>query len=460
MSDDLRWWDPYAGLPAVVQVVFWVLLVVTVTSFVWVLVLAATAWVQERALARRAKVVGRQGDAPESDFLWVFVVPALDEEVTIEDSVTRLAATEATHRAIVVVDDGSTDRTAEILADLAIEDLRVLRRVPPDARRGKSAVLDDAWSYVHRDLLAPGGPFAAWEPSRVVVGIVDADGRLAPTAPAVLARHFADERVGGVQVLVRIYNRRTVLTWAQDVEFGVFGLVYQLARGRWGTANMGGNGQFNRLSALDDVVTEDGMPPGVVRGPWRDRLTEDQDLGVRLVHEGWRGEQTVETQIEQQGVSGLHRLVRQRTRWAQGGWQALDLVGSALTAPVSSWARLDQLYYLLTPVLQTAMGFGLLLSLLLLGVEHVPFYSLFWPVVVFFLGLSFGPGFVGLARRGRGVVGVLVAVVAVVPYVLYSWILFPVVLRALFRQVAGRTGWAKTAREPLTSVEDEGRAAR
>ena len=96
MTDDLRWWDPYAGLPAVVQVVFWVLLVVTVSSFVWVLVLAVTAWAQERALARRARVAGRWQDAGESDFLWVFVVPALDEEVTIRDSVTRLAAVTAT----------------------------------------------------------------------------------------------------------------------------------------------------------------------------------------------------------------------------------------------------------------------------------------------------------------------------------------------------------------------------
>ena len=37
--------------------------------------------------------------------------------------------------------------------------------------------------------------------------IVDADGRLAPDAPRYAAAHFADERVGGVQSLVRIYNR-------------------------------------------------------------------------------------------------------------------------------------------------------------------------------------------------------------------------------------------------------------
>lgn len=43
----------------------------------------------------------------------------------------------------------------------------------------------------------------------------------------------------------------------------------------WGTAGLGGNGQFNRLSALDEIADHD--------GPWHDRLTEDQDLGLRLI---------------------------------------------------------------------------------------------------------------------------------------------------------------------------------
>jgi cellulose synthase/poly-beta-1,6-N-acetylglucosamine synthase-like glycosyltransferase len=73
---------------------------------------------------------------------------------------------------------------------------------------------------------------------------------------------------------------------------------------------MGGNGQFNRLSALDSVA--DG------EGPWRDRLTEDQDLGLRLFEAGWRGVAAAGTAVDQQGLPGLRRLLRQRTRWAQG----------------------------------------------------------------------------------------------------------------------------------------------
>ena len=110
---------------------------------------------------------------------------------------------------------------------------------------------------------------------RVIVVVVDADGRISPDAPRFAAAHFADPEVGGVQALVRIYNRSGFLTRMQDVEFSVYGSVYQAGRNRAGTAGMGGNGQFNRLSALDAIVDGD--------GPWRHRLTEDQDLGLRLL---------------------------------------------------------------------------------------------------------------------------------------------------------------------------------
>ena len=115
---------------------------------------------------------------------------------------------------------------------------------------------------------------------RVIVVVVDADGRIAPTAPHFVAAHFEDPQVGGVQALVRIYNRTGFLTQMQDVEFSVYGSVYQAGRNHAGTAGMGGNGQFNRLSALDAIADGD--------GPWRNRLTEDQDLGLRLLAAGWK----------------------------------------------------------------------------------------------------------------------------------------------------------------------------
>ena len=64
--------------------------------------------------------------------------------------------------------------------------------------------------------------------------------------------------MGGVQSLVRIYNRDRFLTWMQDIEFSIYGCLFQAGRNGWGTAGMGGNGQFNRLRALDEVADDEG----------------------------------------------------------------------------------------------------------------------------------------------------------------------------------------------------------
>ncbi|MWB98328.1 glycosyltransferase family 2 protein [Agromyces seonyuensis] len=438
------WGDLYAGVPLGFQILFWILLVVAVSSFVSIITLAVAGRRYRRPVSGRHAAPPDPEQPGEDDYLWVFLVPALNEEVTIADSVSRLAATRATHRRILVIDDGSEDRTPEILAGLDEPGLRVLTRRAPEARVGKGAALNDAYRQVERMLAEP--EYAGWSSERVVVGIVDADGRLDPDAPAAVARRLADPSVGGVQLLVRIYNRHGFLTWAQDVEFGSFGLVYQAGRAAWGTANMGGNGQFNRLSALE-AIDVDG-------GPWRDRLTEDQDLGVRMVQSGWRGSHSNEASIHQQGVPGLRRLYRQRTRWAQGGWQSIALLAGVGRTGGPLVGRIDAVYYLLTPVLQLAAGLGFAAAIVLAVWGEVPIVPASTLLVLCFLVLGFGPGLITLVLRGRGPGGKLSAVVAVVPYTVYSWLVFPVVLISLGRQVVGRTSWRKTDRVAIETHQD------
>jgi 1,2-diacylglycerol 3-beta-glucosyltransferase len=435
--------DLFEGVPFVLQVLFWIALSITLTSFVSVFTLVAAA-AQSR---RRGKREHPEMELHESDFLWVFLVPALNEEVTIADSVARLQATAASDAVIFVINDGSDDATGSILAAIDEPRLRVLTRVVPHARVGKAAALNEAFRHVRDDLLTE-DRFARWTPDRVIIGVVDADGRLAPQAPNAVAWHFSNPHMGGVQTLVRIYNRQGFLRFSQDVEFGSFGFVYQAGRSAWGTANMGGNGQFNRLSALDQIADE--------TGPWRDRLTEDQDLGVRLLQAGWSGAQENRVTIEQQGLASLRRLYRQRIRWAQGSWQALPLLGGTWRARTSLIGRIDAVYYLLTPVLQLIVGMVFAATLVLAAVFDVPFVPGSVIVLVLFVSLGFGPGFLSLLLRGDGWRGVLLAVLFTIPYAAYSWLVFPVLAVSLIRQLMGRTGWTKTARETLDTRDDAG----
>lgn len=396
----------------------------------WSLLLFVRGWLAE----------SRAPDAPDGAadaFTWVFLVPALNEEVTIRDSVERLLAVPVRRRRIVVIDDASDDGTAAILDGLADPDLHVVRRELPDARRGKAAALNHA-------VRALGHAFRHEDGSRVIVAIVDADGRLDPEAPRFVAAHFADASVGGVQTRVRIYNRQRPLTWCQDVEFSVYAHLLQAGRNDWGTAGMGGNGQFNRLSALANVAG--------AAGPWRDRLTEDQDLGLRLIANGWEGRQELRATVAQQGPSALRALLRQRTRWAQGNLQAMSLAGELVRAPVPWIARLELLLYLFMPLWQGLVGAAFVAAVTLAALGLAPFWAggPSWQLLLFY-ALAFGGTVLGCiaGRRGDGARGWALGLVIGHVYMLYTWLLWPVLLRATVRQVRKRCDWAKTEREPL-----------
>ena len=106
-------------------------------------------------------------------------------------------------------------------------------------------------------------------------------------------------------------------------------------------------------------------------------------------------------------------------------------------------------YYLMTPVLQMATGLGFITAVVLAVVTDLPLWASSIPILIFFLGLSFGPTLVGLLSRERSPRAVVIGVLTLVPYTVYSWLIFPVLVRALLRQLSGSNTWAKTAREPL-----------
>jgi cellulose synthase/poly-beta-1,6-N-acetylglucosamine synthase-like glycosyltransferase len=407
-----------------------------------VVIVAVTAWTV-LLFVRGGRAAAHPPDAPPDGadgLTWVFMVPALNEEVTIRDSVQRLLAVDVASRVIVVIDDASTDATPDVLRDLAHPDLLVVRRELPDAQRGKAAALNHGYRAVRERL-------ADTDHRRVIVVIVDADGRLAADAPRYAASHFADAAVGGVQTLVRIYNRHTGLTWCQDVEFSVYGFLFQAGRNAWGTAGMGGNGQFNRMAALDAVAGPE--------GPWRDRLTEDQDLGLRLVLGGWESRQELRATVEQQGLPGLRALFRQRTRWSQGNLQALELVPALARAPLALGPRLELLASMLMPLWQAVIGAAFAAAIVLAAFGIAPFWNGGppWLLLVFYL-LAFGGMALGCIapRRSRGAAGWVLGFLIANVYVVYTWLLWPVLLRSTARQLTRRTGWAKTQREPVEPV--------
>src|SRR6185312_5621229 len=134
---------------------------------------------------------------------------------------------------------------------------------------------------------------ANYDPDDVIICVVDADGRLDSHVLEEVNPHFDDPATGAVQVGVRMYNRKQgLLPRLQDMEFVVYGEIFQLARRHIGSVGMGGNGQFMRLSALDSLAGS----------AWSDCLTEDLDLGVRLLAHGWTNVHCPTAAVHQQAV--------------------------------------------------------------------------------------------------------------------------------------------------------------
>ncbi len=370
---------------------------------------------------------------------YVFLLACLNEERVLSESLARITSLPAGNFMALVIDDGSDDRTAEIALAADPDRVRLYRRTPPNARRGKGAALNDGVRHLRES-----GLLAGRDPADTVLCVVDADGRLDPHIVQSVDPYFDDPDTGAVQVCVRMYNRgEGLLARMQDMEFVVYGDVFQSARRFIGSVGMGGNGQFMRLSALD---TLDGD------GPWSDSLTEDLDLGVRLIAKGWTNQHCTTASVSQQAVLSLRRLIRQRSRWFQGHLQSANLVPLILR-DVPTRPALDLLYHLSSPVLILLTSLLPLSFLVALGATAVasvqagePLVSPMWLLGPYLLSFTaaYAYGFV-YSRRERDL-GLVRSVLLAHVFVFYGYIWFAAGWWGFWRMLTGKRTWLKTAR--------------
>ena len=100
---------------------------------------------------------------------------------------------------MIVVDDGSTDGTADIVERLGLPGVRVIRQ----RNAGKPAALNTGIRYARADLLV----------------LVDGDTVFQPDTIHRLVQPFADPRVGAVSGNTKVANRRRLLGRWQHLEY-------------------------------------------------------------------------------------------------------------------------------------------------------------------------------------------------------------------------------------------------
>jgi cellulose synthase/poly-beta-1,6-N-acetylglucosamine synthase-like glycosyltransferase/peptidoglycan/xylan/chitin deacetylase (PgdA/CDA1 family) len=249
-------------------------------------VVALSLAVHHRRLIRSSP---RDGHVPTVSV----VVPAYNEAVMIARTVASLAASDYPDFDLVVVDDGSSDGTSEIVESLGLERVRVVRQ----RNAGKAAALNTGIGVTKGE----------------VVVMVDADTLFEPETLRILVQPFADPAVGAVSGNTKVGNRRTMLGRWQHIEYVIgFNLDRRMYEVLQCTPTVpGAVGAFRR-----EVLEEVGGVSGAT-------LAEDTDLTLAIGRSGRRVVYVEDARAWTEAPATLSGLWRQRYRWSFGTMQAV-----------------------------------------------------------------------------------------------------------------------------------------
>jgi len=368
------------------------------------------------------------------------LIPAHNEESVIVQTVQSVLLSDLEDIQVVVVDDGSSDRTLELLQSNFGRNAHV--QIIHQSNRGKAAALNNGMAHAQTE----------------IVVTIDADTEIEADAIRKLLRHFSDPKVGAVAGNVKVGNRSRWLTRWQALEYVTSQNMEKRA--------------FDLLNCITVV-------PGAL-GAWRkqaieavggitaDTVAEDADLTIAIRRLGWRITYDEEAIAWTEAPETPGQLIRQRFRWTFGTLQSFWKHSDTLFRPkygTLGWIALPNIFVfqivlpLVSPVLDL-LFFG---SLVLWGLAglHVTQIPHLWTnadmqrSVVFFLGFL--------------IIDVLTCMVAfalerhedwtlLIPVLLqrfyYRQLMYIVLFRSVKEAVSGRpVGWKGVEKEPPAAPE-------
>ncbi len=233
------------------------------------------------------------------------IVPAFNEEKVIIRTIEALIASDYPKFEVIVVDDGSTDRTFDVAAD-NFKDAPLVALYKKE-NGGKAAALNFGWRRAKGE----------------VIIALDADTLFTPTTIGAMAHRFADERLGALAGNAKVGNRINIVTKWQALEYV--------------TSQNFDRRAFSLLNSITVV-------PGSV-GAWRrsileetggfssDTLAEDQDLTIQVRRLGYVIGYEESAVGLTEAPDSLRNLAKQRFRWSYGTLQCMWKHRTALLNP-------------------------------------------------------------------------------------------------------------------------------
>ena len=239
-------------------------------------------------------------EIPEGGWPGVSVlIPAYNEEAVIARCITSALASDYPEFELLVLDDGSTDRTQAAALEAFAGDTRC-RVIRDDVNRGKAEQLNVGFRQARYALVA----------------VTDADTHIHPQALKLLvARISRSPIVAAVAGAPHVTNRGTLLLAMQVLEAAsIIGLI---RRTQSLTGRVGVVAGVLALFRRERVLAVGGYDPRMA--------TEDIDLTWKLLLRGWQTVYEPRALVGMQVPATMQALWMQRKRWARGQGEVLHV---------------------------------------------------------------------------------------------------------------------------------------
>ena len=368
------------------------------------------------------------------------LIPCFNEEKVIASSIARILESDWARLEVVVLDDGSTDGTADEVETHFGGDPRV--RLMRFANGGKAQALNKGLDQVKGDIIVA----------------LDADTLFPPSTIGRLVRWFVDPRVGAVAGNALVGNRRNLVTrWQAPEDVPAQNL------------------ERRALAALGAVT----VVPGAV-GAWRrsalealggypaDTLAEDQDLTIAVQRAGWRVEFDPDARAYTEAPETVSGLLKQRFRWSFGTLQCIWKHRAATfnrKMPVLGFVALPQIW-LFQIILATAaplVDLAVIWSMISAYLDF-RYHPADWSQDQFVVSLLYWAAFifVDLSAAALGMALEKRAPWSDLPWIPvqrfgYRQLMYYVVVKAVVTAVRGpRVGWGKLERRATAAVGQKG----
>ncbi len=223
------------------------------------------------------------------------LVPAYNEERTIRDTIESIFEIDYPINEVIVINDGSTDRTKEIAEEL-------LKKYP-------KLKLVDKKNTGKGDSLNTGIKMAKGE----LVVVVDADSYPAKDSFNKLVGFFDDEKVGAATCIFIPRNKTKFLEKMQLVEYNIIAFTRKLLGYVNAIYVTPGPLAMYKKTALEKVGGFDTK-----------NMTEDIEIAWHLIKAGYGIKMCLSTNATTTTPNKLKEWYRQRRRWGVGGIQCIS----------------------------------------------------------------------------------------------------------------------------------------